>query len=159
MRLYEEVSKDELELFAQQLSKDAESGHFDSSHKDYEYNLSFLIRVEETGLIPTAIGLHGFTYVLKEGDDAVGFAVVCPATKRQSKCQLELLYFTVLAPYRRKGFGNKAVQLVLAEFKGKSISARCMPRSKVMVKMLKKLGFKNEKWAGSPNTNLAHKNC
>ncbi|ELV8738199.1 GNAT family N-acetyltransferase, partial [Vibrio vulnificus] len=154
----EKVSQEELRAFARQLSRDAEKGHFEQSHKDYEYNLSFLIRLEETGLIPTAIGLHGFTYSIKQNDELIGFAVVCPATKRQSKCKLELLYFTILEPHRKKGHGKKAIGAILNEFKGHSLSARCMPRSTVMVKMLKKSGFKNEKWAGSLNTNLAHKN-
>lgn len=158
MRVINTTSISEIKVFAEQLAIDAKDGHFDSQHESAEFNELYIKHIVKTNSIigyPVPGKSDVFTFLVNE--KPVAFAIVCPAFL--PSFSKEILFFTTLSESRKSGHGSKAIKTMLDRINEKNVLARCMPKSKVMVDLLKGVGFEIADLPSKKNTNLVHPNC
>lgn len=155
MDISDRLTNQEIEIFAKLLAKDSRDGHYAKEFNNADLNCNYLFKVHEELVVPN-YGQKGILLVFHEKDRPVCFSLVCTSFIPQYKS--EILFFSVPKQERRKGYGKKSIELLLEEIKGKSVIARCMPKSTYMVQLLNKCGFIQVDLGKSNNINLAHLN-
>jgi RimJ/RimL family protein N-acetyltransferase len=155
MDISDRLTNQEIEMFAKLLAEGSRDGHFAKEFSNADSNYNYLLKVHEDLIVPN-YGQRGFLLVFREKDNPVCFSLVCSSFLSQFNS--EILFFSVLKEERRKGYGKKAIELILEEIKGQSVIARCMPKSTYMIQLLGKCGFTKVNFKKSSNINLAHQN-
>lgn len=156
MEISDNLLTKEIELFAKCLSESARDGHFYKTFSDRLFTLDYLKQISANQVIPAYGSQRGVLFVFRENGECVCFALVCSSIFPQADA--ELLFFLVPKTHRKRGYGKKAMHLILAELQGKTLLARCMPKSTFMVELLTKVGFIRIDIGSSTNINLIHKN-
>lgn len=140
----------EIHTFARLLSEGARGRHYAKQHEDVEFNRTYLSSIHESSEIPYYES-KGYILTFRESGQTVGFSVVCGCPFPQF--DFEILLFSVPKKMQRHGYGYEAIKLILSEVSGKSVLARCMPKSTYMVKLLEKAKFKEVDIGTSSNIN------
>lgn len=156
MVISDNITKEELDIFASLLKQDSAKGHYDKQFTDLAFNKNYLTHISNTSEI---IGYPGSALILvfRENNNPVCFAVVCSSFVPEFDS--EILFFSTLSHRRKRGFGEAAIKLILEEVKGKSVLARCIPKSKAMIRLLNRSGFNQITLGSSKNINFVHQNC
>jgi len=155
MDINDKLTNQEIEMFAKLLAEGSKDGHYAKEFNNADSNYNYLLKVHEDLVVPN-YGQSGLLLVFREKDKPVCFSLVCSSFISQFKS--EILFFSVPKEERRKGYGKKAIELILEEIKGQSVIARCMPKSTYMVQILSKCGFTKVDLGKTSNINLAHQN-
>lgn len=155
MEISDRPTKEEIDIMSSLIKQDSMKGHYDKSFTELSFCQSYFSHIDKTCQIPGYPG-SGLLMVFRENDKAVCFSVVCSSPLPEFDC--EILFFSTLSQHRRKGFGQAAIRLILEEVKGKSVIARCLPKSKAMAQLLNETGFKRFQFGESINLNFVHQN-
>jgi hypothetical protein len=156
VEISDNVTNDEIEVFASLIKQDSIKGHYDKQFSDLTFCKKYLFHIKQTSQI-LGYPSTGLILVFRVDHKAVSFAVVCSSFV--SEFDSEILFFSTLSQHRKQGSGKAAIELILEEVKGKSVLARCVPKSKAMCRLLNRRGFNQITLGNSKNVNFVHKNC
>jgi len=156
VEISDNITNDEIDVFASLIKQDSIKGHYDKQFSDLVFCKKYLSHINKTSQI-LGYPSSGLILVFRVDNKAVSFAVVCSSFVPEYDS--EILFFSTLSQHRKQGSGETAIGLILEEVKGKSVLARCIPKSKAMCRLLNRRGFSEVTLGNSKNVNFVHKNC
>lgn len=149
----------DLNLISQTILRDAKNGHYselyctsDDARQGLQVNLKSMI--EHECRINTVVKNNVFinetlfsrVITFEKGQNPIGFSIISSSDDSE---HLEIWMFSIHNDFRNKGYGqkvlNKLLRSIAKAYPQKDIVARCFESSKIMVNLLEKEGFIEEK--------------
>lgn len=149
----------DLNMISQTILCDAKNGHYselyctnDQARQGLQVNLKSMIEhesrintiVKNDVLINETLFSRVITF--EKGENPIGFSIISSSDGSEN---LEIWMFSIHNDFRNKGYGqkvlNKLLRSIAKAYPQKDIVARCFENSKIMVNLLEKEGFIEEK--------------